>query len=75
MVAGLGKVIPRLAEKAELARIGHYYASESMLVWDADKQRYDADATPSYGTQTLFDAYQQWVKEDAMPDRGDHAVF
>jgi divinyl chlorophyllide a 8-vinyl-reductase len=75
VLSGLGKVIPRLAEKAELARIGHYYASESMLVWDADKLRYDADATPSYGTQTLFDAYQQWVKEDAMPDRGDHAVF
>ena len=75
VLAGLGKVIPRFAEKAELARIGHYYASESMLVWDADKLRYDADATPSYGTQTLFDAYQQWVKEDAMPDRGDHAVF
>lgn len=75
-VLGLfGKVIPVLAEKAELARIGRYYASESMLVWDANAQRYDADLTPSHGTQTLFDAYDEWVKGEAIPERGDHAVF
>ena len=71
----LGKVIPVLADKAELAKIGRYYASESMLVWDAHAQRYDADLTPSHGTQTLFDAYDEWVKGEAMPERGDHAVF
>ena len=75
VLGGLGKIIPSLATKAELARIGHYYASESMLVWDFEKQRYDADATPSYGSQTLFDAYKQWVKEESIPERGDHAVF
>jgi len=75
-VLGLfGKVIPVLAEKAELAKIGRYYASESMLVWDANAQRYDADLTPSHGTQTLFDAYEEWVKGEAIPERGDHAVF
>ena len=71
----LGKVIPVLADKAELAKIGRYYASESMLVWDPHAQRYDADLTPSHGTQTLFDAYDEWVKGEAMPERGDHAVF
>jgi divinyl chlorophyllide a 8-vinyl-reductase len=75
VLGGVGKIIPSLATKAELARIGHYYASESMLVWDFEKQRYDADATPSYGSQTLFDAYNQWVKEEPIPERGDHAVF
>ena len=75
-VLGLfGKVIPVLAEKAELTKIGRYYASESMLVWDANAQRYDADLTPSHGTQTLFDAYEKWVKGEAIPERGDHAVF
>jgi divinyl chlorophyllide a 8-vinyl-reductase len=71
----LGKLIPAAANKAELARIGRYYATESMLVWNTDTQRYDADATPSHGTQTLFDAYAQWVHTDSAPERGDHAVF
>ncbi len=75
-VLGLfGKVIPVLADKAELAKIGRYYASESMLVWDVNAQRYDADLTPSHGTQTLFKAYEEWVKGETMPERGDHAVF
>jgi divinyl chlorophyllide a 8-vinyl-reductase len=71
----LGKLIPAAADKAELARIGRYYASESMLVWDAQAQRYDEQATPSHGSQTLFDAYARWVKGEGAPDRGDHAVF
>jgi divinyl chlorophyllide a 8-vinyl-reductase len=71
----LGKFIPAAAHKAELARIGRYYATESMLVWDAQAQRYDEQATPSHGAQTLFDAYAQWVKGDGVPDRGEHAVF
>lgn len=71
----LGKLIPAAADKAELARIGRYYATESMLVWDAQAQRYDEQATPSHGAQTLFDAYAQWVKGEGVPDRGEHAVF
>lgn len=71
----LGKIVPFLADKAELVRIGRYYASESMLVWDAKTNRYDADLTPSHGTQTLFDAYDLWIKGEGIPDRGDHAVF
>jgi divinyl chlorophyllide a 8-vinyl-reductase len=75
VLSWIGKVIPAVADKAELARIGRYYATESMLVWDALAQRYDAEATPSYGTETLFEAYANWVKGQAEPDRGDHAVF
>ena len=71
----LGKLIPAAADKAELARIGRYYATESMLVWDAQAQRYDAQATPSHGSQTLLDAYARWVKGEGAPDRGEHAVF
>ncbi|MEY4467217.1 MAG: hypothetical protein RIR21_1010 [Pseudomonadota bacterium] len=71
----LGRVIPSLADKAELARIGRYYATESMLVWDAQSETYDAAATPSTGTQTLFDFYADLVQGGEAPERGDHAVF
>ena len=70
-----GVLVPKLAEKAELAKIGRYYATESMLVWDAARQRYDADATPSFGTQTLFDHYDQLVEGTVQAELGDHAVF
>ena len=71
----LGHVVPKLADKAELARIGRYYATESMLVLDPATGRYDAAATPSTGTETLFDFYAKAVKGEASVDRGDHAVF
>ena len=72
---GLGRVLPALADKAELARIGRYYASESMLVWDPATGRYDAAATPSTGTETLFDFYARLIKGEVTAERGDHAVF
>jgi len=72
---GLGQLFPSLADKAELARIGRYYATESMLVWDALTNRYDAQLTPSHGTHTLFESYERWVNGHDLPDRGKHAVF
>lgn len=78
IIAGLnlgGRVIPPLAAKAELARIGRYYATESMLVLDPRTGRYDATATPSTGTDTLFDFYRAVLSGAAAPERGDHAVF
>jgi divinyl chlorophyllide a 8-vinyl-reductase len=71
----LGHVLPALAAKAELARIGRYYASESMLVWDAQQGRYDAQATPSHGSQTLADHYRALLSGATTSERGDHAVF
>ena len=70
-----GRLSPALAEKAELARIGRYYATESMLVWDAAAGRYDADATPSTGSRTLLEHYERVLKGQAQVDLGDHAVF
>ncbi len=76
VLSTLGRVVPPLAAKAELARIGRYYATESMLVLDPATGRYDADATPSTGRDTLFDFYERVVKQgERTPDRGDHAVF
>lgn len=75
-VLGLaGKVVPALAAKAELARIGRYYATESMLVLDPATGRYNANATPSTGNDTLFDFYAQVLNGADAPERGDHAVF
>lgn len=71
----LGRVVPALAAKAELARIGRYYATESMLVWDAAAGRYDVDATPSTGSQTLAQHYAAVLRGDAQVTLGDHAVF
>ena len=71
----LGRLLPPLAAKAELARIGRYYATESMLVWDAAAGRYDAAATPSHGTQTLVDHYRALLGGTAHNERGEHAVF
>jgi len=75
VLATLGRVIPPLADKAEFARIGRHYATESMLVWDPRRGRYDADATPEYGTDTLFGYYETLARGETGPERGDHAVF
>ncbi|MBI3348571.1 MAG: NAD(P)H-binding protein [Burkholderiales bacterium] len=75
-LAALGRVLPPLAEKAELARIGRYYATESMLVLNPLTGQYDASATPSTGQQTLADFYAGLASgAEQPPERGDHAVF
>jgi divinyl chlorophyllide a 8-vinyl-reductase len=70
-----GRVSPRLRDKAEFARIGRYYATESMLALDPGTGRYDAAATPSFGTETLIDFYGRLLSGEATVDRGEHAVF
>ncbi len=52
-----GKISKRAKAKADYARIGRYYATESMLVWDANAGGYDADATPEFGEETLREHY------------------
>jgi divinyl chlorophyllide a 8-vinyl-reductase len=74
-LSGLGVFSRKLADKAELAGIGLYYATESMLVWDEAAGCYDAKSTPSTGTQTLADHYARLIRGEIADDRGDHAVF
>ena len=74
-LSAMGRVLPSLAAKAELARIGRYYATESMLVLDPATGRYDADATPSTGEQTLFGFYAEVVAGAPAASLGEHAVF
>lgn len=75
VLSSVGRLVPSLAAKAELARIGRYYATESMLVLDAQTGRYDAGATPSTGTTTLYAHYEALVSGHAKTERGEHAVF
>jgi divinyl chlorophyllide a 8-vinyl-reductase len=75
LLGALGRWVPALAAKAELARIGRYYATESMLVLDPATGRYSAEATPSTGSDTLFEHYARLVSGTATAERGDHAVF
>jgi len=70
-----GAVLPPLAAKAELARIGRYYATESMLVLNPATGLYDADATPSVGSDTLRAHYAQMLRGEVKVERGEHAVF
>jgi len=74
-LGALGLLSRKMADKAELARIGRYYATESMLVWDREAGRYDADATPEFGAETLFDHYARVLRGEAEVERGEHAVF
>jgi divinyl chlorophyllide a 8-vinyl-reductase len=73
LLGALGRVVPSLRARADLARIGHYYATESMLVWDG--QRYRADLTPAWGTQTLRDHYARVLAGERSADLGAHALF
>lgn len=75
VLGAAGRIVPALAEKAELARIGRYYATESMLVLDPRTGGYDAAATPSAGYDTLFDFYARLARREVAAERGDHAVF
>ena len=65
-----------LRDKAEFARIGRYYATESMLVWNEKTGAYDDRATPSYGSDTL-EAFYARAAADGLTGQelGDHALF
>jgi divinyl chlorophyllide a 8-vinyl-reductase len=75
ILAAAGRFNRTLADKAEFAKIGLYYARESMLVLDPVSGRYDANATPSTGSETLADYYARVIRGEVADDRGDHAVF
>ena len=70
-----GILFGSMTDKAELARIGRYYATESMLWLNPETNRYDAEGTPSTGTDTLFDHYRAVIAGEVKTDLGDHAVF
>ena len=75
-LTAIGKIWPAAARKAEFARIGHYYATESMLVWNEVRGEYDAQATPATGEESLRDHYARILHLDAPgEDLGAHKLF
>ena len=78
IVGGLTLFSPvskKAAAKCELAKIGRYYATESMLVLDPATGRYCAAKTPSYGQDTLPGYFAEVATGHATVERGEHAVF
>lgn len=75
ILAMLGKVSSRCAEKAEFAKIGRYYATESMLLLNPETNEYDAASTPSTGSETLRDFYAALLDGTVSVKLGDHAMF
>ncbi|MEO0575659.1 MAG: NAD(P)H-binding protein [Pseudomonadota bacterium] len=76
ILSPIGRLIPGIAAKAEFARIAHYYATESMLLWNPVRERYDADATPAFGTMTLREHYQNVLRDGVVGhEAGEHKLF
>jgi divinyl chlorophyllide a 8-vinyl-reductase len=72
----VAKFFPQMEDSAEFGRIGKYYATESMLVWNEARNAYDADATPSYGKDTLEGFFKKALTEGLEgQELGDQAVF
>ena len=55
LIAPLRPISQWARDKSELMNIGKYYATESMLVWDAANGDYNAKRTPSTGQDTFYD--------------------
>jgi len=76
VMALLAKLVPKLEDKAEFARIGKYYCSESMLVLNPKTGEYDAEMTPSFGSDTLRDFFKRVLNEGlAGQELGEHSMF
>ncbi|NTV20091.1 MAG: NAD(P)-dependent oxidoreductase [Chlorobium limicola] len=76
VLSGLSKLFPMLEDKAEFARIGKYYASESMLALNPETATYDGAATPAFGNDSLKDFYARILKEGcAGQELGAHSIF
>lgn len=75
-LSGLSRMLPRLQDKAEFARIGRYYATESMLCLNQETGEYDAEGTPAFGADTLEAFYRRAIAEGLRgQELGDHTLF
>ncbi|MEM8628114.1 MAG: NAD(P)H-binding protein [Pseudomonadota bacterium] len=75
VLSAAGLVSSRAAAKAELARIGRFYGTHSMLVLDPVTGRPSAELTPETGSERLFDYYDRLLSGEERVDLGEHAVF
>jgi len=61
----------KLADYREFLRIAHYYATESMLVWNSEENKYSDKNTPEFGQDLLGDFYENILKNT---DKNDYGV-
>ncbi len=75
-LAPFGIFSEALSDKREFLRIGHYYATESMLIWDDDINAYDAEQTPEFGTESLETFYKDVLESGLQHhELGTHKLF
>ena len=76
LLSPLALISRRMSDRLEFLRIAKFYATESMLCWDDSTKRYDAEATPEFGEDTLADFYEKLsAGEVSIPERGEHSLF
>lgn len=76
VLGSAARLLPGLEDKAEFARIGRYYATESMLALNPATGDYDDAATPEYGSDTLRDFYRRSLERGLQDQKlGEHALF
>lgn len=78
LLSGLSYIVrtPQVRDAAEFARIGRYYAQESMLVYNQDACQYEPEETPEYGTDTLGKFYERAIAEGMEgQELGEQAVL
>ena len=64
LMTPLGVISKRIRDKAEFLKIAHYYATESMLVWDHKKKQYSAEKTTEVGHDTIEGFYRSVIDDD-----------
>ncbi|KAJ4722243.1 Divinyl chlorophyllide a 8-vinyl-reductase chloroplastic [Melia azedarach] len=72
----LVKIVPAMEDAAEFGKIGRYYAAESMLILDPETGEYNAEKTPSYGSDTLEEFFERVLREGmAGQELGEQTIF
>ena len=61
----------KLADYREFLRIAHYYATESMLVWNSEENKYSDRDTPEFGQDLLDNFYAHTLRKT---DKNDYGV-
>ena len=61
----------KLADYREFLRIAHYYATESMLVWNSEENKYSDRDTPEFG-QDLLDNFYEYTLRNT--DKNNYGV-
>ena len=66
----------RIQNLREFTKIAHYYSTESMLVWNEQKNCYDQNMTPEFGKDTIKKFYEERINGNIKPDNlGNQKMF